>query len=357
MNDDKKIVGGWQNVIPPSKSNTLASSTENRGFRNPVIISAAKISRANVCYINSLMQGLLHCKSFIAWLENTVARHNHVDVGEQCATCGVYDALQTLLERQNPSKYPRIYRKNTRMAGIAFYCNTVSHQFQVGQQSDCAEFFSSLIERLGQEEGVACGSVNSSSIQREPVNDAELQLFSYKVIEEIKCLECDHGRTKIEQLTSPINLAVDGIFSITGALQKRFMYEINPELKMECPSSTCRNRRTPFVRWEYLLKAPDILTLQPHGSYSNPNVYFDFSTTLELGEKIIYKKPRNVKIKYKLRGVIYRPTNGNNYSGHYYAAVEQRGQWIRKNDDAVTILQDDPRTTGTYMLVYEREWI
>ena len=360
----------------PSSSSAKAHSAQplytshlSTRFPRTQMRAAGLYNRGNTCYLNSVMQALLHTPPLAAALltqslPTLLGRygvpHNAKQAAKAASTFNPMAALKEFFERawQGGSATPSQFINNLRK---------FAKPLRPGRQEDAHEYLRLLLEALQQ----ACISFPPEKLRpNDPLLATTLvqDIFGGRLRSRVSCHSCRHNSDTFDPI---MDLSLDvrkGINSVKQALDVFTAPEsLSGTEKYKCES--CKRRVDATKRFS-IDAAPMALTvhLKRFGIFGNKiNRPVSYGERLHLGK---YMSERTKGLgdddaspstagalqQYRLYAVVHHFGSGPNV-GHYVASVRAPdGQWLRMDDAYITRLPkcplDDP---SAYVLFYLRE--
>ncbi|WFC94939.1 ubiquitinyl hydrolase 1 [Malassezia brasiliensis] len=359
-----------------SSSSAKASSAQplytphlSTRFPRTQMRAAGLCNRGNTCYLNSVMQALLHTPPLAAalltqTLPTLLGRygvpHNAKQAAKAASSFNPMSALKDFFERawQGGSATPSQFINNLRK---------FAKPLRPGRQEDAHEYLRLLLEALHQ----ACISFPLEKLRpNDPLLSTTLvqDIFGGRLRSRVSCHSCRHNSDTFDPI---MDLSLDvrkGINSVKQALDVFTAPEsLSGTEKYKCES--CKRRVDATKRFS-IDAAPMALTvhLKRFGIFGNKiNRPVSYGERLHLGK---YMSERTKGLgdddaspstagalqQYRLYAVVHHFGSGPNV-GHYVASVRAPdGQWLRMDDAYITRLPkcplDDP---SAYVLFYLRE--
>ncbi|WFD43021.1 ubiquitinyl hydrolase 1 [Malassezia psittaci] len=323
----------------------------------------------NTCYLNSVMQALLHTPPLASALltqnlPTLLGRygvpHNSKQAAKASHMFNSMAALKEFFERawQGGSVTPSQFVNNLRK---------FAKPLRSGRQEDAHEYLRLLLESLQQVS-------TCFPLEKVPPNDPIFttsliqSIFGGRLRSRVSCHACQHNSDTFDPI---MDLSLDvrkGINSVKQALDAFTAPEsLTGSEKYKCDN--CKKRVDATKRFN-IDAAPMVLTvhLKRFGIFGNKiNRLVSYGERLHLGR---YMSERNKGLgadelsistagaaqQYRLFAIVHHFGSGPNV-GHYVASVRAPdGQWLRMDDSYITRLSrcplDDP---SAYVLFYIRE--
>lgn len=239
--------------------------------------------------------------------------------------------------------------------------HAISNELRAGRQQDVHEFFNVLLKALRDVEIQEYGDMSKLVINRTCISLAPL--FDISLEKNIICSKCSSCSKRTE--------SSQGLFltlqrTLNDSLKQYFEEErLTGCDKYEC--SNC-NEKVEATMHTVVQKAPNILAILlkrfdveirvEAGRFSSVTKkiddYISFPEHLYI-EDFISNIPPDAKVHYKLSSVLVHhgrtPT-----SGHYYAFVNNKGTWYKKNDEHSTqATSTNVAESHPYLLFYTRQ--
>uniref|UniRef100_A0A7S3LR14 ubiquitinyl hydrolase 1 n=1 Tax=Aplanochytrium stocchinoi TaxID=215587 RepID=A0A7S3LR14_9STRA len=331
-------------------------------------VGAGLNNLGNTCYINSILQCLIHTRGLVKRLKlhktNLGYTKEHNENGD-CMLCTMYNLVQCSCKLSGKNFAPR---------GIHSKLSVIAKQFLPGRQEDAHEFLRLLLDSLD----VTAGKQDGDSEQVRNIID---YTFGGKMQTLVTCSECG----KESGATDPIqdlSLEIDDyhIENVEDAFGHFTASEtLNGDNKYYCEVCKKKVEATKQIRMKAL---PPILVVQ----LKRFQLSMKISKTVSFSEKlktICYEDPTdtlpgesagspdNVPGSKKrkrtsigkdsdqrvteadLYGVVVHSGHSKKY-GHYYCYIKIGAEWYRFNDSTVTkTTWEDVKKEEAYILFYE----
>ncbi|KAH9807925.1 hypothetical protein DFH28DRAFT_1137624 [Melampsora americana] len=312
--------------------------------RNPRVIGKGFVNVGNSCYINAILQALVHLPLLAVDLSDIYHKPTSCSLrlsSKWCAIC----ALQSLVF----SRYQTIRSPRRKVpAGFTSHLSKYAPTLTLGMQEDAHEFLSLVLNALQNAELGLDATAFGQSTEAERHNTLVSQLFEGTLIRGTICSACGSGTTIVESFQ---NVGVSLSFltveeSINGMVSEETIDQYH--------CGKCDNRQEAYRRTE-LLSAPRVLIANLHrfSTYGEKvHTQIDLSTTLRL-----ISTSNDTEALYHLQAVVCHAgmTTSN---GHYYTYVKGlNGRWYLLNDHKTTRVDEaqmrqDP---GSYILFYSTD--
>lgn len=364
--------------VPPADDEETAGASSTQPLYAPRLSArfprtqmraAGLYNRGNTCYLNSVMQALLHTpplatalltQNLSTLLGRYGVPHNAKQAAKAANSFNVMAALKDFFERawQGGSATPSQFINNLRK---------FAKPLRPGRQEDAHEYLRLLLEALQQ--ASTCFPLEKLR-PNDPLLTTTLvqDIFGGRLRSRVSCHSCRYNSDTFDPI---MDLSLDvrkGINSIKQALDAFTAPEsLSGTEKYKCDS--CKKRVDATKRFS-IDAAPMALTvhLKRFGIFGNKiNRPVSYSERLHLGKYMSERtkgfgaddatlSTAGAAQQYRLYAVVHHFGSGPNV-GHYVASVRAPdGQWLRMDDSYVTRLPkcplDDP---SAYVLFYLRE--
>ncbi|WFD18762.1 ubiquitinyl hydrolase 1 [Malassezia caprae] len=318
---------------------------------------AGLYNRGNTCYLNSVMQALLHTPPLAAAMltqsvPTLLGRYGMPRTQKQALkAASMFNPVAALKEL-----FERAYSGASAIAPTQLIANLrkFARPLRPGRQEDAHEYLRLLLESMQQ--ASVCFSGKDV-----PPNDPLLattlvqQIFGGRLRSRVTCHSCRHHSDTYDPA---MDLSLDvrkGINNVKQALEAFTAPEALAD-KYQCDS--CRARVDATKRFT-VDRAPLALTvhLKRFGLLGNKiNKPVSYTERLHLGRYMSERKGSADTEAYRLYAIVHHYGSGP-HVGHYVASVRAAdGQWLRMDDSDVSPLRqcpvDDP---SAYVLFYLRE--
>lgn len=328
-------------------------------------------NRGNTCYMNSVMQSLLHTPPLATALltqsaPTLLGRYGVPRTQKQAVKAA--NSFNALTEMKD--FFARAYSGASAVSPTAFVSNLrkFARPLRPGRQEDAHEYLRLLLEALQQ----ACTCFAGKDVKpNDPILSTTLiqRIFGGRLRSRVTCYSCRHNSDTYDPM---LDLSLDvrkGIHTVKQALDAFTAAEALAD-KYQCDH--CQRRVEATKRFS-IDQAPMVLTvhLKRFGIFGNKiNKPISYSDRLHLGR---YMSERDKGLgadvedepdlgtlgaaqQYRLFAIVHHYGSGPNV-GHYVASVRSAdGQWLRMDDSFVSKLPqcplDDP---SAYLLFYLRE--
>ncbi|KAK9466645.1 hypothetical protein V1512DRAFT_163090 [Lipomyces arxii] len=300
------------------------------------------INNGVTCYMNSVLQVLLHVPAMVEYLLHV--HRKDCTVGESCimcAFCKLADECYPSSPRRKPI-YPRFILKKLKQNGA---------RFSDHRQEDAHEFLRQFIDALQL-------SVAPKSLP-EPLKETSVihRIFGGRFRQQIRCRKCDYPSNTF-QPTLDMQLDIGrGGGTVEDALKKFFAGEQLTKSKGNAYKCERCKTHVDAEKRSLIYDAPEYVTLHLKR--------FDFTMrgTSKIHDFVKYPRvldlspysTRNENLVYELMGVIVHQGRRTS-SGHYYAFCKQSdGTWANYNDEVVdSVSEKTALKQEAYMLFYVR---
>lgn len=304
----------------------------------------------NTCYMNSVMQSLIHTPplAFALLTQDLDALHGELG-GKPNVAFDAVAAMQTFakgsLMGSKPTNAPRDFNRNLK----AF-----ARPLRQGRQEDAHEYLRFLLEALQQ----GCLSRASKSLKPDdPIRATSFvqKIFGGKLRSRVTCHKCGHNSDTFDPF---MDLSLDvrkGINSLTDAFRAFVAKDqLTGSEKYKCDK--CK-RKVDATKQFTIETAPPALTVHlkrfsPFGGKISRQVAFDEKLNIAP-----YLSVNHGPVRYKLYAVVHHYGSGPN-SGHYVASVRSPfGKWTRMDDSHVSEMGSSGPLgdQSAYILFYLKE--
>ena len=305
----------------------------------------------NTCYMNSVMQSLIHTPPLaFALLSNDISALHGEWGGKPNPTFDPVLAMQkfarrSLLLNGANTNAPADFNRNLK----AF-----AKPLRQGRQEDAHEYLRFLLEAMQQ----CCLARAPKSLKQDhPARQTTFiqKIFGGKLRSRVTCLNCNHNSDTFDPI---LDISLDmhkGISSLTDAFRAFVKKDtLSGTEKYKCDS--CK-RKVNATKQFTIENAPLALTVHlkrfgPFGGKISRPIAFD--DTLNIGP---YMSNRSQSARYRLYAVVHHYGSGPN-SGHYVASVKSpSNRWTRMDDSHVSEMhnQTPAGDQSAYILFYLRE--
>ncbi|WFD26263.1 ubiquitinyl hydrolase 1 [Malassezia nana] len=313
-------------------------------------------NRGNTCYLNSVMQALLHTPPLAAAMltqsvPTLVGRFGMPRTSKQALkAANMFNPVAALKEL-----FERAYSGTSAVAPTQFLANLrkFARPLRPGRQEDAHEYLRLLLEAMQQ--ASVCFS-GKDVAPNDPLLTTTLvqQIFGGRLRSRVTCHSCQHHSDTYDPA---MDLSLDvrkGISSVKQALEAFTAPEALAD-KYQCDSCHARVDATKCFTID---RSPLVLTvhLKRFGLLGNKITKpVSYAERLGLG-RYMSKRGSPGEHTYRLYAIVHHYGSGP-HVGHYVASVRAAdGQWLRMDDSDVSPLRqcplDDP---SAYVLFYLRE--
>lgn len=340
-------------ALPPPPAAKPESLYAGRiALRFPALSRAGGLyNRGNTCYLNSVMQALLHTPPLAAAVltqsvPTLLGPYGAPRTAKQALKAAeAFNAVAAL-----KSFFEQAWRGST-TAPSQFIANLrkIARPLRPGRQEDSHEYLRFLLEALQQ----ACVRFAPNTV---PPNDPVLattfvqRIFGGRLRSRVTCLSCEYTSDTFDPFE---DLSLDVRKGIGSVRQSLEAFTSAEELSDKYRCEGCKRRVNATKRFT-IEDAPPVLTLhlKRFGIFGNKiNRPVRFGESLNIGRYMSDQEPH----AYRLFAVVHHFGSGPNV-GHYVASVRAPdGQWLRMDDASVSRMScpvDDP---SAYLLFYLRE--
>lgn len=319
----------------PGKVRSIATGLSNYG---------------NTCYMNSVMQSLIHTPplAFALLTQDLETLHGEWG-GKPNVNFDAVIAMQNFAKRSlqgtRPTNAPQEFNRNLK----AF-----AKPLRQGRQEDAHEYLRFLLEALQQ----ACLSRAPKSLKPDdPIRRTTFvqKMFGGKLRSRVTCHNCSHNSDTFDPF---MDLSLDvrkGINSLTDAFRAFVAKDhLTGSEKYKCDK--CK-RKVDATKQFTIESCPPALTVHlkrftAFGGKISRQISFDESLNIAP-----YLSENRGPVRYKLYAAVHHYGSGPN-SGHYVASVKAPcGKWTRMDDSHVSeIGRGGPvNDQSAYILFYLRE--
>ncbi|CBQ70684.1 related to ubiquitin carboxyl-terminal hydrolase 36 [Sporisorium reilianum SRZ2] len=304
----------------------------------------------NTCYMNSVMQSLIHTPplAFALLTQDLDALHGELG-GKPNATFDAVTAMHAFtrasLMGSKPTNAPKEFNRNLK----AF-----AKPLRQGRQEDAHEYLRFLLEALQQ----SCLARASKSLKPDdPIRRTTFvqKMFGGKLRSRVTCHSCGHNSDTFDPFMD-LSLEVrKGITSLTDAFRAFVAKDhLTGSEKYKCDK--CK-RKVDATKQFTIEAAPPALTVHlkrftAFGGKVSRQINFDESLNIAP-----YLSVNRGPARYKLYAVVHHYGSGPN-SGHYVASVRSpSGKWTRMDDSLVSEMgRSGPlNDQSAYILFYMKE--
>lgn len=320
-------------------------------FPGKVRSAAAGLSNyGNTCYMNSVMQSLIHTPplAFALLTQDLDTLHGELG-GKPGANFDAVAAMQNFAKRSlqgtRPTNAPQEFNRNLK---------SFAKPLRQGRQEDAHEYLRFLLEALQQ----SCLARASKSLKPDdPIRRTTFvqKTFGGKLRSRVTCHKCGYNSDTFDPF---MDLSLDvrkGINSLTDAFRAFVAKDhLTGSEKYKCDK--CK-RKVDATKQFTIETAPPALTVHlkrftAFGGKVSRQIAFD--ETLNIAP---YLSTNNGPARYKLYAAVHHYGSGPN-SGHYVASVKSpSGKWTRMDDSHVSEMGRSGPTNdqSAYILFYLRE--
>ncbi|EGG00944.1 ubiquitin-specific protease [Melampsora larici-populina 98AG31] len=317
-------------------------NTHKQRFPRP--IGKGFVNVGNSCYINAILQALVHLPLLAVNLSDLYHTPSSCPLrlsSKWCAICALQSLVISRYQsiRSSRRKVPKVFTSH-----LADYAPSLTP----GMQEDAHEFLSLVFNALQNAElGLDANSFGQFT-DAECKKTLVSQLFEGSLIRATICSGCNTGTTAVDSFQN-VGVSLSSVTveqSINGMVSEEILDEYHCE---ECDGPQEAHSRTE------LLSAPRILMANLHrfSTYGGKiHTQIDLSTTLKL-----ISTSNGVESLHQLQAVVCHAGLNTN-CGHYYSYVKGiDGRWYLFNDHKVervheTHMRQDP---GAYLLFYSTD--
>ncbi|WFD36669.1 ubiquitinyl hydrolase 1 [Malassezia cuniculi] len=317
----------------------------------PLSRAAGLYNRGNTCYLNSIMQALLHTPPLASALLTQNLKALLGPFGAPRTSKHALKAAETFNSVAALKAFFEQAWKGGTTAPSQFVANLrkIARPLRPGRQEDAHEYLRFLLESLQQ-------SCVRFAPDKMPPNDPVLattfvqRIFGGRLRSRVTCQSCKHTSDTYDPFQD-LSLEVrKGLGSVRQSLEAFTSAETLSD-KYRCEGCKKRVNATKQFTIE---SAPPVLTLhlKRFGVFGNKiNRTISYAESLNIARYTSDHEP----VTYKLYAVVHHFGSGPNV-GHYVASVRAPdGHWLRMDDSSVSRMScptDDP---SAYVLFYLRE--
>ena len=304
----------------------------------------------NTCYMNSVMQSLIHTPplAFALLTQDLDVLHGELG-GKPNATFDAVTAMQAFtrasLTGTKPTNAPKEFNRNLK---------SFAKPLRQGRQEDAHEYLRFLLEALQQ----SCLARASKSLKPDdPIRRTTFvqKMFGGKLRSRVTCHNCGHNSDTFDPF---MDLSLDlrkGITSLTDAFRAFVAKDhLTGSEKYKCDK--CK-RKVDATKQFTIDAAPPALTVHLKrftmlGGKMSRQIAFDESLNIAP-----YLSVNRGPARYRLYAVVHHYGSGPN-SGHYVASVRSpSGKWTRMDDSHVSEMgRSGPlNDQSAYILFYLKE--
>jgi ubiquitin carboxyl-terminal hydrolase 36/42 len=290
----------------------------------------------NTCYVNSVLQVLLHSPPLVSLLLSSDRCKSRDDVG-------CFNIVRAFAQLCAQMRLVRPANANTLApTNIIRHLSAICRRYRVGKQEDAHEFLRYFLDKLSTAMQCTDQSPNKrrqcSDVKAVDRNGSEtswiIRIFGGLLRNRIICQTCQHISQRTERFLD-LSLDIRQATSVPKSLERYTASELlTGRDRYHCPR--CRCYRDAEKRMG-IRQAPVILTLHlkrfaAHRKLSN---FVGYPEWIDLGPYMI-EESRSRSVRYRLYGVIIHEGHSL-HSGHYYAFVRTAsGTWLRCNDEHIS---------------------
>ncbi|KAH0788469.1 Clan CA, family C19, ubiquitin hydrolase-like cysteine peptidase [Histomonas meleagridis] len=274
----------------------------------------------NTCWLNSILQCFVVNPLLQKWFLSSSLNITKID----CVEAAIHQHLCRLfLSNFGESSFS--------ISEFVYCIWCLFPSFANQQQSDAHEFFMELRAKL------------DNYYQQTFETTVFSQVFNWKFTVIESCSACGQTKTYLEDATDLI-LCSTNCSDIMEALSQ-FMETSSPKPCSSCGGKDCKKQF-------YFNTLPPVLTISMTRIRStDPPIPIE--EDLYLGDFVDADKSELNDVKYSLSSIVVRPGSGD--LGHYWANVQQWGQWYKCDDYTITpITISDTCRDDACLLFYTR---
>eukprot|EP00123_Amoebidium_parasiticum_P011836 comp20930_c1_seq1/m.27948 comp20930_c1_seq1/g.27948 ORF comp20930_c1_seq1/g.27948 comp20930_c1_seq1/m.27948 type:complete len:586 (-) comp20930_c1_seq1:87-1844(-) len=316
---------------------------QNMQWKGVSKVGAGLVNYGNTCFLNSVLQCLLHTPPLANYLLTT----NHKDTCRMakkkaiCAICELQDLCRSVFAG----------KRVVRPVGIATHLKTWGKHFRKGRQEDAHEFLRYFMDAM--QKSCLEGMDKKMDIR---IQETTLihQMFGGYLCSSVTCTECGYASKTYEAALDMSLEIARGAQTVEEALKKFTAKEkLDGNNKYKCEK--CQ-RKVLAVKQLQVLEAPLVLSLHlkrfDYLAFGGGKITkkIGFSEDLDLSPYMAKGGAR-----YRLAGMIQHHGHST-HSGHYIAYVRApAGQWYMMDDNEVHLVGAKSLLNAqAYMLFYMR---
>ncbi|CAO1639067.1 unnamed protein product [Sympodiomycopsis kandeliae] len=314
-------------------------------------VGAGLHNRGNTCYMNSVMQSLIHTPPLTHLLLSNDVHLLKGKAGGEIRGFDSVKAMQALARRAAGSSpatgvtSPMEFIKNLK---------SISKSFSHGRQEDAHEWLRFLLDSMHQS---CLVQLSSKAKVSSPLRETTFihRTFGGKLRSRVTCLSCKHNSDTFETMLD-LSLDIRKSNTLRDALD---LFTAQDELrgseKYKCEKC---NRLSNANKYYRIASCPPVLTIHLKRftfTGSKNNKPFIFPTNLKLNKSWLSSGSED-GVGYSLYAVVHHFGSGP-HSGHYVAEVKgKNGNWYTMNDDSVsgTSTPGGSPSKSAYILFYVR---
>lgn len=309
----------------------------------------------NTCYMNSVLQALMHVPPFAHLLDQEYHKSSYARQAPKggkgfCGLHGLVALRNEMISTRHNTIAPRYFANNLRQ---------ISALFKTYKMECAAEFSNNLLESCSRAYilGPAKSSARYSNIV---LKDAAVsstpihQVFGGRLNSTVVCSTCGYNSIR-EEYFRELHVEINRCHSLHDALSKftkpEFLHGAN---KYHC--ERCQKKVDASKRYS-IRQAPNVLTIilkrfQDRNRKNNARI--QFTEQLDITKYLAAGNPTK-NVTYELSAVVCHEGSSTN-SGHYYAVVRSPdGNWTTKDDSFQRDIRlDQVLAKKAYVLFYTR---
>ena len=301
------VDGSWEQVWP------IGPGMENMG---------------NTCFLNSVLQCLMHTPALIRFLQSGQHRCSNSDAF--CAVCSMARLVKECFPRRAPVIRPLSFVTNLRL---------IANDMRVGRQEDAHEFLRYLLDAMHTKLATGTGVT--------PITD----VFGGSLVSAITCLSCGHVSESVETFMD-LSLDVHRVDSLERALHKFTAPELlQKSNRYRCPAcdSLVDAHKTMSIHTSPATLAIQLKRFKHDGTKISRHVAFNESLDLSPYHKASSSESGK-EHQYQLYAVLVHE-GSSCISGHYHCFVKASNDaWYSMNDASV-------HSVGLPSVLQERAYI
>jgi len=303
----------------------------------------------NTCYMNSILQALLHVPPFAHLLDQEAKRLNGRKGGGFCGLTGLAWLRKEVVSCRGNTIAPRYFVNNLK---------SICSLFKTYKMEDAAEFSNNLLASCSRSYILGCSKSSSkySNIaltQKQESSTPIHQVFGGLLNSTVVCSKCGYQSIR-EEYFRELHCEIDRCRSVHAALSNFTKPEyLSGSNKYHC--QRC-NRKVDASKRYSIRQAPNVLTIilkRFQGRNRKNTAHIQCPEILDISKYL--GAGANQKVTYSLSALVVHEGSSTN-SGHYYAVVRSPdGSWTTKDDSHQrNIRLDQVLAKKAYVLFYTR---
>ncbi|KII94995.1 hypothetical protein PLICRDRAFT_149333 [Plicaturopsis crispa FD-325 SS-3] len=333
---------------PPNRSSTSATTAATSLYTRRIdetwptqcTVGAGLYNTGNTCFLNSVLQCLLHTPPLIRVLfDHSKVEQCPVPSNTFCMACSLRTVMFTSYQ-SNKCFTPQ---------AITSRLQTIAKHMRRGRQEDAHEFLRYAIDAIQK----SCLTGHPPKLDPKIAETTWVhKIFGGRLRSRVSCRECGHNSDTFDSILD-LSLDIHGVYSLRDALKKFVAIDyLKGADKYKCEK--CKRAVVAEKRFT-IHQAPMILTVHlkrfsPLGRKIGHPVRYDEHVSLK-----DVMSEGEYGPSYSLYGIVCHAGGGPN-SGHYIAYVKgSTDRWYEMNDDMVTPIRSPPLSMkNAYILFYSR---